>query len=736
MTMKRATYSALIIMACLLYSFSVFSASSTQTKKSTSTITSKATTSTGTANQKIGKTTIKKKELPIEISLEKRGKALHVKVSRVPLKIDLYSYKVRLHTFMGRGKIRFDITPYLQKVKKKSITIFAYGSRGTKYQKTFNLSKYISMMQKKKGPMGKIVTKVPLKSKKPPGFIKPKGAGGSINSMRSDRVIPGGIRILSPSSGDIVERGRTIVMSYQLVRGFDHFPEEIVFSLKQFRSSTSREVLKAIRSGSGEDGTDLSAVRFVDIQLPYGMIDDRRYVITAESSRPMQTGMSSVFIASTPENSIDVHAPGADGRFPPGMGINIPVGYSFNTGTTPSNVTIQIVRERGGFSMELYSGPHMASHSFVRPSATDSWPASLGDEYRIVVTSDDGRIGSSQKFSLAPYRFDIIEPDGGEAYHTAYSPWWFRWHAEGSIDFVQAVLLRGGREMYRWRPHVSPPEHLMGDELGISPEQLWHPAGTDYKLRIEGYTGDPGVGAVLVAVDESEGSFEVVDDYTAPVSSYASCTERIPISIVSPAHTGSTITWRNNSEYTLTWCTYDESVRSVDLTLVNASTGERWGIRMGVPNRFESLLFPGDRGYNGGSMDWTVPDTLAQGYYNIHIQSTDRSYENTTFYGISIANWVAKGVSPIRSVVWAAGETRTIEWESGGLSDQTVDIFLRHWDSRREYQVADNVPNTGRFSWRILSETLPEGIDRWENVYFKIIIGRHRADSEFFTISR
>jgi hypothetical protein len=47
----------------------------------------------------------------------------------------------------------------------------------------------------------------------------------------------------------------------------------------------------------------------------------------------------------------------------------------------------------------------------------------------------------------------------------------------------------------------------------------------------------------------------------------------------------------------------------------------------------------------------------------------------------------------------------------------------------------DDVSNTGSFSWRVLSEALPEGITRWENVCFKIIIGSHRADSEFFTIA-
>ena len=135
--------------------------------------------------------------------------------------------------------------------------------------------------------------------------------------------------------------------------------------------------------------------------------------------------------------------------------------------------------------------------------------------------------------------------------------------------------------MYRWTPHVDPPEHLLGDELTISPEQTWHPAGRDYKLRIEGYIEDSGPRGVLVAVDESEGFFEVIDDWEPPVSSYTGCSERIPISIVSPAHTGRSITWQKNRRYFISWCVHDESVRSVNLALVNVATGERWGIGMG-----------------------------------------------------------------------------------------------------------------------------------------------------------
>ncbi len=734
--MKRAAFIVLIFIVCLFYSLSVFSASSKQTK----TIINKNTPlSSKKVPPNVVNKTIVKKQLPINIALEKKGEKLYVKLSRAPLKIDLYTHKIRLHTFMARGNIKFDITPYLPKVRKKSITIFAYSTKGSKYHKTFNISKYMFLQKKKRSIGSKSINPIGQKGKKPPGLGGRKGLTDIGPAPVGGRFIPGGIRLSDLTEGRVVEKGSYVHMTYQFVRAMDHLPEAVDFRLVRRGSAVTGQLLKTVSFASESPAADTSAIREVSLLLPFGLHEDGVYKITARSRFPSHSGESRTFriSTSTPESSILIFSPTSSNQFPPGMGLSIPVRYSFESDATPASVTISISGESSGPNMVLYSGPPLLSHTLSRPP--DSWPNTMplpGGGYRIVINTDDGRIGYSQIFSLGLYRFNIIDPNGGEAFHTKQSRWWFRWHAEEAIDRVEAVLMKGGREMFRWTPHVSPPDHLLGDSITISPEQTWHPAGTDYKLKIEGYIEGEGGRFVLVATDESERNFEIVEDYVAAPPSYADCTERIPISIVEPARGSSGINWEKNRTYAISWCTYDESVRSVDLALINASTGERWGIRMGVPNRFESESSPDDPGHLGGSMGWTVPDTLAPGYYNIHIQSADRTYENTTYYGITISNWLSKGASPFRGELWSVDDTRTIEWESGGLSDQTVDIVLHHWDSSREYQIADDIRNTGRFSWRILSEALPEGITRWENVYVKIIIGPYRTNSEFFTIVR
>ena len=710
---------------CLFYSFSVFSASS---KQSATTI-NKNTSSTTKVNSTVVNETIAKKELPINIALEKKGGKLYVKLNRIPAKVELLTYRIRLHTFIGRGKAKFNITPYLSKVKKDNITIFAYSTRGIKYQKNFNLSKYPSLLQQKSKPRKKIINTMQGKSKKQLGIKQSKGPIDH-TMVEADTFIPGGITLEVSRSGDTVERGTSINVIYQFVRAMDHLPEKVEFRVVPRLTTMTGELLETVRFDSESPDADVSESREVSLLLPFGLLDGGLYTITARSISPSHSGKSRTFRISTPDGSLGVYTPDSSDKFPPGLGMNIPVDYSFHSGPTPANVTVRIARELGGYNMELYSGPPLSSHSLPRPP--DSWP---DGEYRIVVNTDDGRIGYSQKFSLGSYRFSLISPIGGETFRTKYEPWQFRWHAEGAIDYVEAVLMKGGVEMYRWTPHVHPPDHLLGDELLISPTQPWHPAGTDYKLRIEGYRRHRSDSPTLVAVDESDRNFEIIDDWE-PAPSPAHCNERIPISIIYPARGSTSTVWENNKTYPITWCVHDESVASVDLSLVNVSTGERLSVRIGVPNRFESSIHPGDRGFHGGSMDWTVPESFEPGNYRVHIQSADGSYENTTYYGIYIRNWLIKGFHPIRDTVWSVDDTRIIEWESGGLSDETVDIFLRHWDSRIEYQVADSVPNTGRFSWRILREALPEGITRWENVYFKIIIDRHRTDSEYFILSR
>jgi hypothetical protein len=425
---------------------------------------------------------------------------------------------------------------------------------------------------------------------------------------------------------------------------------------------------------------------------------------------------------------ISVISPKSSDKIPPDRGINFKVIYSINYGPAPANVTIRLVRKIGDYDVELYSGPPLDIHSIPRPVETDTWPILPDKAYRIVVTSDDGRTGQSQKFSLSPYVFYLIRPNHGETYPTSRSSWQFEWYAENSIRRIECIILKGGVEEHTWSPPVSPPKFLYGDEITMSPSAIWYPdAGEDYKLRIRGYInsvdsdGDSPP-SLLVGEDESDVNFTILDDWMPPAEPGPSnCAEHNPISIESPA---TTVYWEKTREYNITWCVYDESVTTVNLYLVNASTDERWPVAEEV---------------SGHSTMWTVPEYLEPApatHYYLHVESADGRYASTSGHAIMIVNWLADPSSPEYREVWRLGETRTIEWESAGLSDQTVDITLRRPGAYRAIQITDGIPNTGSFDWLISADTLLPEDTIWENAYLTIVIGGYHVRSEYFTISR
>jgi hypothetical protein len=437
---------------------------------------------------------------------------------------------------------------------------------------------------------------------------------------------------------------------------------------------------------------------------------------SSRTKAPLDTSINAEMSLET----ISVTSPKYSDKIPPDRGINFKVIYSINYGPAPANVTIRLARESGGYGIELYSGPPLGVHSILRPAETNTWPTYPDKYYRIIVSCDDGRTGQSQKFSLSPYVFYLVRPNGGETKWTSVSPWQFDWYAENSIKRIECTLLKGGVEMFSWTPHVSPPQFLYGDEITISPEQPWHPEGEDYKLRIRGYidgADDVGPPSLLVGEDESEANFRIVENWSAPATP-DSCAAHYPITIRFPAERAF---WEKTRSYYIAWCVFDETVRTVNLSLINTSTGERWLV---------------DTGVSGNSIMWPVPEYLEPGNYHLHIESTDGRYAMTTTYSIYIQNWVSDPSSPEYTEVWRIGETQTIEWESAGLSDQTVDIVLRRPHSSRTLQIADDIPNTGSFDWPISAGTLPEGDTMWENAYLTIVIGGMRSQSEYFTIRR
>lgn len=666
-----------------------------------------------------------RKSLPISIALEKRGGKWFVKLNRAPVKVEIYTAKIRLHTFRGKGKTRFDITRLVPKVRKKRITVNAYGTRGIKYSKRFILSGQVSLKSShamgrdfragsgQRKTLGGKTRKMPLTVKQ--AFLK-KGR------VHVALVPTGQMDYKAYSKGAMILRhGKTTktwpIKKMGSLKKLKTPGSSITFDT-EFKLKKPGKIMVAFRFGGAGSGLQ----RFYFHPKPQG--DHEAEYTGNETHSPGSRGTHVSL-------SLDVIKPDAGDQFPPGMGVGIPVQYSFGTGLTPDHVTIRLVRDMGDFQVELYNGPPQASHLFPRPVETEAWPIHPEEAYRIVVDTDDGRTGSSGLISLNPYRFYLQDPTGGERFYTSADTWQFRWQAEDVFHHIEAVILKGGVEMLRWTPHIDPPDHLLGDTLIITPDQTWHPAGTDYKLKIEGYKIQPGYDTpMLVAVDRSEATFEVIDDWEPPPPA-ANCYDHSPINIRVPGRFADP--WRKGGTYLIEWCLMDEAVTHVNLNLIKDSTGASYVIQANVPNSYESTLSP-HSGTGGGSLDWTVPEDMPSGTYSIHIQSTDGAHELTTFYSIMIVDWLEIGTSPARHETWRTGETRTITWNSGGMADQPVTIYLWHWDSTGRYTVAEGVPNTNNFSWLVTSDALPEGVTFWENVYFEIHVGARRADSEFFHI--
>ncbi|MCK5099487.1 MAG: hypothetical protein KAR45_15370, partial [Desulfobacteraceae bacterium] len=308
--MKQAAFLVLIFVVCLFYPLGVFSVTSTQNTPSP------AKVNPNIVKKPVAKSPVIKKELPINIALEKKDKNLYVKLNRVPAKVDLFTHKISLHTFMGKGNTRFNITPYLSKVRKNSITVFAHSTRGTKYQKTFNLSKYLLPLKKKKGA-GKIISPIQRKSKKQSGFKKKTKGPIDHTRVRAETFIPGGIRLAIVASGSGVQRGTPVTVTYQFIRPMDHLPEEIEFRVVPRLSSMPGDLLKTIRFDSERPDADVSATRETSLLLPFGLREGGSYTINARSIHPAHSGKTSIFRISTPDRSLGVYTPDSSDRFPP-----------------------------------------------------------------------------------------------------------------------------------------------------------------------------------------------------------------------------------------------------------------------------------------------------------------------------------------------------------------------------------------------------------------------------------
>lgn len=449
-------------------------------------------------------------------------------------------------------------------------------------------------------------------------------------------------------------------------------------------------------------------------EIPVG---DDYYIVATQlgSSRPYESGTFSIRYRDE-SAVINVTSPHGGQKIPPGYAI--PIQYSFRGTPTPTNVVIRVFNHSAPdrFSEELYSGPPQPMHrSLLMP---ESWP--VADNYVVEVTGNEGSAGNSMMFSLYPFQLTLEIPNGGERFHTMTQTHWLSWRADPEIEFIRVHLVKGGVDMHSWVPHVAPGLHR-GTSIALNPGADWHPAGTDYKIRVEGFVlGEGPDRETLVVSDESDAVFEIVDDWR-PTPPAAICSERYPLVVRYPDRMPSGGYWQIGRSYGISWSVYDESVGTVNVMLVNSSTGELFGIRMGAPCRYESTVETYSTDIHGGSLDWTVPETLAPGRYSLRVELTDGSFHDDSDGLIGVRPWLTF-TSPAEGETWSVGDSRTIEWESAGFSRDTVDVRLVKalGSGSRPYYIGEGIANSGSASWTVEDAGFIDGM--WGSSDFRILI--------------
>ncbi len=561
-------------------------------------------------------------------------------------------------------------------------------------------------------------------------------AAKTMKKEMSDSVLfidgPTNIEFISPRLGRNLNRGGSLTVEYKILEYVSVIPD-IEFRLVYMDVSFPSEVPIHVHRGESR-ASDPDEVRSFTIPLPYG-ISIGRVHLTAEGGSSL-IGQSDTFWIQREEGDleIEVYQPALNQRFYPGSDISV---VHSTPVPAPASVTIRLSNLYSGHTMDLYSGPPRGSYRVAGPP--ESWPAN--DHYILTVLGSDGSVGMSQPFIIRPYALTVEQPNGGEIRRTRTSPWQFRWDADPGIDKIEAYIIKNNVEMHHWTPHGMP-ESLSGDELLISPGQDWHPAGTDYKIRIEGYIENPDDPSayILVAMDESDGNFEVIDDWEPPAPS-SGCSYRRWVNIRHPHYLPEN-RWYVGQTYPIQWCVAPADVIGEDITHVRVSAigpdGDTVVIDSNAPCTNRSSLVTWTTDADGGTLDWTIPEDIRPGRYQIQVETLDGGHVDQSDGPIYIMKWSTVS-APSGGEVYQVGDTIDIRWESGGLDGERVRIklsSLSYGFYYRYYYIAETLPNTGRSSWTIDPDALPEAVTELSDLKIEVMVGDYRSWSGLFTIHR
>ncbi len=157
--------------------------------------------------------------------------------------------------------------------------------------------------------------------------------------------------------------------------------------------------------------------------------------------------------------------------------------------------------------------------------------------------------------------------------------------------------------------------------------------------------------------------------------------------IVTNPHSGQT--WNKGNTYTITWTKSGTMNANVKIRLMQGST---------------KILSITDSTENDGSYSWTVPASIANGFYYVRVKTIDNTvYDDGEVFTIGNSSAARITVtSPHSGQTWNKGNTCAITWTKTGTMNSNVKIRLMRGGTK-VLAITNSTANDGSYSWTIPS---------------------------------
>jgi len=160
-------------------------------------------------------------------------------------------------------------------------------------------------------------------------------------------------------------------------------------------------------------------------------------------------------------------------------------------------------------------------------------------------------------------------------------------------------------------------------------------------------------------------------------------------------------TWRKGSTYDIRWfqgCA--TTATQLKIELLNSSKQSVVTIAGGVPIR------SGGNHY-GNIHKWTVPPDTPSGKYWMRVTAADNQFMSESSFTIEdplVTGPISQGITIIKpdaASEWCLGSTQTITWQGTSPPSTNLKIELLGSDRKLFKQIANNIPNSGSYSWTL-----------------------------------